>query len=240
MKHPFRCHILPLFTMGAGGLGLALRIWLFSSIDERGLLPAGHPADAMLYILTALTLGVLFLATRQLVPRRIHRNHLRLGTTVAYALGGLGLILAALLELAGSTARLALIATIASLLGGLLMFFMAALKFFRKKLPYWLTAALTAVLMLDTVAQCQVWGAVPQLQEYFFPLLASIFLILSAYYKTTLLAHQGKPKLLAFFSQGALFFCCVSLNTAQWPLYMGMMCWATVQLYPCIRTKKEA
>ena len=39
MKHPFHCNILPYFTMGAGGLGLALRLWLFSAVDEKGLLP---------------------------------------------------------------------------------------------------------------------------------------------------------------------------------------------------------
>ena len=64
MKNPFRFSILPYFTMGAGGLGLALRVWLFSATDEKSLLPAGHPADAALYILTALVLGILFLAAR--------------------------------------------------------------------------------------------------------------------------------------------------------------------------------
>ena len=42
MKHPFRSHILPFFTMGAGGLGLVLRLYLFSNMDENKLLPAGH------------------------------------------------------------------------------------------------------------------------------------------------------------------------------------------------------
>jgi hypothetical protein len=114
------------------------------------------------------------------------------------------------------------------------------LKFRNKRLPYQLCAILTVVLMLNTVAQCQIWGAEPQLQSYFFPLLASIFLILTAYYKTTLAASQGNPKMLAFFSQGALFFCCLSLNTPQWPLYFGMLFWAAVQIYPCIRAQKEA
>ena len=57
MKHPFRSHILPYFTVAAGVLGLILRIWLFSATDSKGLLPAGHPADYALYLLTALTLG---------------------------------------------------------------------------------------------------------------------------------------------------------------------------------------
>ena len=240
MKHPFRFSLLPFFTMGAGGLGLALRLWLFSAADDRGLFPTGHPANSGVYILTALTLVVLFLATREPVHRRINKQFIRVSGTCAYLIGGLGLILTAVWKFSGSNEKLAWIAVAASVVGGLAMFFMAALKFARKQLPYWLPAVLTVVLMLDTVTQCQVWGAVPQLQIYFFPLLASIFLILTAYHKTVFTARKNNARLLAFFSQGALFFCCVSLNATQWPLYLGMLFWAAVQLYPCILSKKEA
>ena len=240
MKHPFRSHILPYFTIAAGGLGLALRLWLFSATDEKGLLPAGHPADAALYILTALTLGILFLATRTLTPRRIHRKAYRLSNVCAHVLGGLGLILTAILNLSRGNARVAGIAMVVCIAGGLAMLYMAALRFLRKRPPYWLSVIFTVALMLDTVAQCQVWGAVPQLQAYFFPLLASVFLILSAYHSTTLAAGKGSPRQLAFFSQGALFLCCLSLNSEQGLLYLGMLLWAAVQLYPCIRVKKEA
>ena len=77
MKHPFRSHILPFFTVGAGGLGFALRLWLYAGIDEKGLLPVGHPADYLLFLLSALTIGILFLATRKLEPRKINRELLR-------------------------------------------------------------------------------------------------------------------------------------------------------------------
>ena len=240
MKHPFRSHILPFFTMGAGGLGLVLRLYLFSNMDENKLLPAGHWADTSLYILSALTLGVLFLATRELAPRRVNKQFLQICGTCAYLLGGFSLILSAALSLPVSHAKLGWLAVSASLVGGLAMVFMAALKLARKRLPYWLPAILTVVLMLNTVTQCQVWGAVSQLQVYFFPLLASIFLILSAYHKTIFAAKHTNTRLLAFFSQGALFFCCLSLNTTQWYMYFGMMLWAVVQIYPCILTKKES
>ena len=239
MRHPFRSHILPFFTLGAGGLGLVLRFWLFAGIDEKGLLPVGHFADFALYILTALTLAILFLATRELSPRPISKKALRIYGAAGYSMGGIGLILTALLQHTSGTARLGWLAMAASIIGGLAMFFMAALKYARKRLPYWLPAILTIVFMLNAVVQCQIWGAVPQLQFYFFPLLAWIFLILSAYNKTTFAAKQGNPKLLAFFSQSAVFFCCLSLNTTQWSLYFGMLLWACLQLYPCILTKKE-
>lgn len=240
MKHPFHSRILPLFTVGAGGLGFVLRLWLYAGIDEKGLLPSGHPADYALFLLSAITVGILFLATRELKPRRINRNSLRITDTAAHTLAGLCLILTAILKLSGSMIRLAWVAVVAALIGGLILLLIALMRFFRKRPPYWIHAVITVALMLNTVAQCQVWGAEPQLQEYFFPLLASIFLILSAYEKTKFTAKQGNATTLAFFSQCALFFCCVSLNTDHWPLYFGMMLWATVQFYPCILIKKEA
>ena len=126
------------------------------------------------------------------------------------------------------------------MIGGITLLAMAILMFLRKEISYGFGAILTVCLILYTVTNCKSWGTVSQLQEYFFPLMAAIFLILSAYHFTLLSASQGKPQQLAFFSQGALFFCCVCLNTGQWPLYLGMLCWAAVQLYLCIPAQKEA
>jgi hypothetical protein len=240
MKHPFRCQILPYFTMGAGGIGLALRLWLFSAVDEKGLLPAKHPAGSALFLLSALVLGILFLATRQPEVRPFRKNSLRLLNTAAYVLGGIGLILNAAVVLPASSAKLALPAMGLCLFGGLVMLFMAFLTFRNKPLAYWLPGILTLVLMIDTVAQCQVWGAEPQLQVYFFPLMASVLLILTAYQKTALLAGKGKRTLLAFFSQAAAFFCCLSGNSQQKLLYISMFLWAILQLFPVPRVKKEA
>lgn len=240
MKHPFHSRILPWFPLGAGAAGLVLRFWLFSAVDQKGLLPAGHFADPALYLLTALTLGILFLSTRQLQPKKLTKTGYRLSSAFACFTGALGLGYTAIMDFCAGTVRLSMVAAIASILGALALLSMALLHYSHLKVPYWLNAIVTVILMLDTVAQCQTWGAVPQLQEYFFPLLASIFLILTAYQATTLSAGKGKPQQLAFFSQSAVFLCFVSLNTAQWPLYLGLLFWAGAQLYPCIRAKKEA
>lgn len=240
MKNPSSTKFLPYFTLIAGVVGFLLRLWLFSAMGENKLLPANHPADTCLFLLTAAVLGVLFLSTRKPAARAVSPGKMRsyhIFSAFCYLLGCLGLIATAF---AASTAKLALIATLASLAGGIVMILMALLKLLGKNLPYGLPAILTVVLMINTVAQCQVWGAIPQLSVYFFPLLASVFLILTAYHKTLLTAGKEKPALLAFFSQGALFFCFISLCSDQWPLYFGMLFWAAVQLYPVIFTKKEA
>lgn len=228
MKRPVR--LLPCFTFCAGALGLALRLWLFSDMDDRGLLPVGHFADSALYLLTALTLGVLFLALRKQAPLR-QPGKGRLIHAAASALAGCCLLVTALSADAVGTVRLARAASLASLLGTAVLLVLATLHLMRKKIPYLLHAVLTLVLMVDTVAQCQLWGSAPQLQEYFFPLMASIFLILTAYQATACCAGQGKPRSLAFFSQAAFFLCFLSLNAPQWPFYLGMLFWSGAQLY---------
>ena len=232
MKHPFRFSILPYFTLGAGGIGLILRLWLFSATDAKGLLPASHPADTLLYILTALVLAVLFLACREPGTAPFHRRFRQIGETAGNLIASVCLILYSFLG------HGILLSAIACLTGGIALLFSAFLAWKRKSLPYWVIAVLTVALMVITVTKCRAWGAIPQLQHYIFPLLACVFLILTAYHRTTLAAKQGKRRHVAFFSQGALFFCLLSLNSDP-ILCFGMACWAAAQLFPCYHTKKE-
>lgn len=238
MKNPFRSHILPQLPIIAGILGLLLRIWLFSAEDEKGLLPANHFAGVMLFILTALVLLILFLSTRELSCRQVSKRFIRIFSSGTYLLSALGLALNTI-YLSGSAVRLSSLATVASLLGTLVMICMAVFCFTRRPIPYMLPACLCIVMALETIAQCQVWGAEPQIQVYFFPLLASVFLILTAYCNTLLVAKQPTANRLAFFSQAALYFCIISLNSSQWIFYLCMAFWSASQIYLCTRFKKK-
>lgn len=243
MKHPISAKILPYFTLIAGVAGFRLRVWLFSAMDEKQLLPANHPAGICLYILTAVVLAVLLLTTRKLTARPVSRKKLRsyhIFSAFCYLLGALGLAATAMSGFSGNAIRLGFLVTPAVAAGSLVMLVMAVFKLLGRPLPYGLPALLTVALMLNAVAQCQILGIIPQLQVYFFPLLACVFLILSAYQKTVFAAGKGKPARLAFFSQGAVFFCFVSLQSDQWPLYFGLLFWSAAQLYPLLYTKKEA
>ena len=237
MKHPFRSHFLPLFPIAAGLVGLLLRVWLFSAIDEKGLLPAAHFADTALYILTAITLGVLFLSSRNFHSCSASKKIPPLIPALGCLLGGIGMLLAGFSR---QSVRFSGISAAVCLTGGLLLLIMAVLEYFQKKIPYGFPAVLTVALMLDTIAQCQDWGKLPQLQEYFFSLMACVFLILSAYHITLRVAGSGKPSLLAFFSQSAIFFCFTCLNTNRWFLYLGLIFWVTTSLYSWIHKEKEA
>ena len=234
MKHPFRSHILPLFPAAAGVVGLLLRLWLFSAIDEKGLLPARHFADSALYILTALTLAILFLASRKLEHRAVPKQLPGAAAVLGCLLGALALLITGLTP-ADHGVRFSGLSAYACLTGGLILTAMAVLKLFRKKIPFVFPAVLTVSLMLDTIAQCQIWGSASQLQEYFFPLMAAVFLMLSAYHITMRAAGAGKPALLIFFTQSALFFCCTCLNTDRWLLYLGLLFWVAAPIYSCVK-----
>lgn len=240
MKHPFRFSILPFFTMGAGGLGLCLRLWLFSATDEKGLLPTSHPALPMLYILTALTLAVLFLSTQERTVPPFSRKALMLWDGLGNLLGGICLLLLAITDLGAGKTAMVWLCTASCILGGAALILTGIWALSQKRPPYWYFVMVTAALMLVTVAQCRGWGAEPQVQVYFFPLMAAIFAILSAYYRTMQAAGKADYRLLAFFSQSCLFFSCVSLNSQNWPIYLGLLCWASAQLIPCFRRKKGA
>ena len=236
MKHPFRFSILPYVTMGAGGLGLALRIWLFSATDQKGLLPASHAADTLLYIISALTLGILFLATRNPQNTPSEKALLRKIRMPVGVLAGVCLLFSAWMFLTGIHVSLAIAACAACLVAGAILI----VTTFMKAPAFSFRVVFTAALMIQTVAQCQIWGAEPQLQVYFFPLMACVFSILAAYQSTALAVGQGKRTLFAFFNQSALFFCCISLNSRLWPLYLGLGLWMVTQLIYCYPRKKEA
>ena len=235
MKHPFRFSLLPCLTLGAGAVGLCLRLWLFSATDAKGLLPHFHVADPLLYLLTALTLAGIFLACRQRSASPLRPGLLRLWCLLGDALGGLCLLLAIVLNRCGST----MVGSVGCLLCALAMLLTALWRLGRKAIPYWLFALLTAALMLCTISQCRDWGTEPQLQAYFFPLMASVFAILAAYQRTLMAAGQRRARSLAFFSQSCLYFSILSLNTHQWPLYLGLLFWSSALIIPCYRTKKE-
>lgn len=232
MKNPFRFSILPYFSIGAGGLGLCLQLWLQAGTDEKGLLPASHPATVMVYILTALVFATVYLATRQVTAPSFSKNFRHMAEGIGSLAGAVSLLLH---TLTGDRGTLSLAV---GAVGCVLLLWWALLAFQKKPFPYGLGAAVTVALMVSTVTQCRIWGSVPQVQQYFFPLLASLFLILTAYHRTTLAAKQGKRTTLAFFSQGALFLCCVAAATDP-ALYLGMGCWTAAQLLPCYHTKKE-
>lgn len=225
----FKTKYLPILTLICGLIGFGLRLWLFGTgVDEKGLLVAAHPANALTFILTGIVLAVIFLAVRKL--RRI-RSHKKLYPASVTALLGcipaaIGILLTAWLEL---QLKQDLITAITLVLAVLAAVSLILLGIGRKKglrPNFLMQAILTVYLMFHLVSQYRFWSSEPQLQVYCFQLLASVCLMLCVFHGTILDTQVGSRRWFVFFNQAALFFCCMSLVGDSWGFYlaMGLFC----------------
>lgn len=239
MKNPVKPVILPFFTIAAGIVGMVLRMWMFSSaIDEKGLLITSHPANYLLYALLILTvLGVLVFS-------------LKCSKTVTKAFpasvfGSFGAFVAAAGILAADFTELNTgdIFSVLSFVMGLL----AAAGFAEigirrlKGNPGSLIShtLICAYFMIHLVLQYRQWSAEPQLQNYFFPLLASILLMLCCYHRAVADLKGANHRWYVFTNQTALFCCFLSMNTETWVFYAAMILWCATDLHICPKQEEQ-
>lgn len=224
----FKPSILPVFTLCTGFLGLALRAWLaLAGTDEKGLLVTTHPAHVLVFVLTAVVMAVMFLCIRTL--RSVKRYNDLFPTP---ALSGVGCIVAALgiiwVNIRDLLLRKDPVTKVCLVLGVLAvgcLIAIAVCRFKKRRPSCYLHSVICLYLMLHLVSQYRLWSAEPQLQVYFFPLLASVFLMLTAYHSAVMDARKGSRRWFVFCNQGALFCCILSVWSESWLFYLAMGFW---------------
>lgn len=216
-----------LLALICGLLGFVLNLLLHrTGTDSRGLLITGHPAGIGLLILCALALlGLLLLA-------RGAKNHpypalfpASLPAALGCWLGATGVLISAVRELLHQQDTFNILCAVLALAAGVSLVIAGICRLKGKTPSYLLYALLTLYCMFHLICQYRVWSAEAQLLLYLFPLLCSVFLMLTAYQATCLCAGEGSCRWYTFFSSGALFFCCVSLYGNSWPFYLAMALW---------------
>lgn len=238
-----KARYLPLFTLLSGALGLFLR-WVLSrtGTDEKDLLVTGHWAGVLLFILTALFLGVLFLGIRQL---RNSSNYNRLFPASVFSFAGCilaaaGILLSALGDLRYRQDSFTLIIFALSVLCAVCLVLLGLCRMQGKQPGYLLHAGVTLYMMVQLISEYRYWSPEPQLLLYFFPLLSMVFLMLTAYQATCLDAGKGSRRWYAFCNQAAVFFCCVSLLSSHWLFYLSMGLWAGTNICNLQPVKKRS
>lgn len=234
MKKIFKPALAPVFALAAGAVGFALRLWLFrTGVDEKGLLVTNHPAGTACWILTALAILAIFLCVRPLEP--VGKYSLLFP---ARPLAGIGCILAAagivyvnIRDLLQRQDAITVVTLILGVVAAIALVFLGSCRWRSKRPSFWVQAAVTLYFMLHLVSQYRLWSAEPQLAVYFFPLLASVLLMLTAYHGTVLDVNKnGSRRWYVFSSQAALFFCLLSLQESTWPFYLTMAFWVATGL----------
>lgn len=225
MKKSSNPGLFPWFPILAGTLGLALRCWLLSTTDLRGLLPEKHPANALTYILLAITLAVCFLGVRRAAPRA-ECNRLFPASYIAAAgtvLGAIGMgFYAFALQTDGF---LSYVIPICGVLAAGALLFSVYCRLHGLRLNFVLRGSICVYLLFRTIACCRNWSTEPQLQLYFFELLATVFLLMAGYFRTALDMKTGDCRQYVFFSQAAIFCCCLSLPGRDWLFFLSAGIW---------------
>lgn len=223
-------HLVPLIL---GVLGFCLRLWLYGTgVDEKGLLITSHPANALVLAVLAVGLAFSGLFAMQLPGRKQSKPFPPsevggIGCFVAAA----GIVIGNILELKDSRELF----TILSFAIGLLAagcFVLVGLGRRKGQHSSLLSCCITcAYFMIHLVCQYRLWSSEPQLQEYIFPLLASVMLMLCCYYRAQLDIRGKGLGWYVFCNRAALVCCLCALNTGSWAFYLSMAIWTVADLH---------
>ena len=234
MKLTIKTEQLKFLMLGAGGLGLALRIALYATgIDGRGLLESGHWAHTAVWILTAAAALVLLICCRSITGPEEVSNAYPPSVTAALgafaAMVGIGFTTGR--EFAEFSSRLHLIVWIVGICSVVAQGRIGLCRLTGKKPHFLLHVAVCVYFALRMVSRYQLWSSDPQLQDYCFYLTAYVALMLTAYHHAAFDAGMGSHKLLWFFSLAAVYLCCLSLKgNADTVLLLGCGVWAFTNL----------
>lgn len=232
MRFPFNPRLLPRLSLLLGGFGLALRIWLLASgVDNKGLISTGHIANILSFVLTAVFLLLLGAAIQPLTaadkyaklfpasPRR----------ALGVVLGGVGILYSGIFMQLPLNNVLSVILLLLALVAAAAMAGIALCRIRGLRPNFLLSSAITVFMMLHTIAACQDWNSLSQIEKYFFPLMACVFLLLTCYQHSLLNLQRGSRRQYVFYSQAALFFCLLSA-TSHTVFYLCMAGWLALDI----------
>ena len=231
MNDSLRRGLFPWFALFTGVISLALQSWLFSSVDSRGLLPDPHIAGIFSCFLLVATLGGCLLVLRKASPTATYAAMFPRSPIAAAgtAIAAIGMLISAFSLPASGI--LGLLTPIFGALAGGALLVTAYCRFQGLRPNCLLHSAVAVFFIIRTMACCQSWGAEPQLQLYLFPLLASLFLLIAAYYRAELDITEKNTLRYVFFSQGALMCCLSSASHSQGLFYLSAALWLAADFF---------
>ena len=215
----------PWVSLISGSVGLGLRCWLLSAMNEDGLLPMYHIAGILSLVLLLTTAGLLFWLLRGAIPSNAYRHIFPPSTLAAAgtAIGAAGLGISAFtVEATGLLGMLVPLLGIASI-GALL--YASYCRMIGLRPNSLLHGVMVVYVLFRILTCCRIWGAEPQLQLYLFPMLGAMFLLLACFFRAEADALAGDYRKYLFFGQIALFCCVMCLPGDDWLFYLSAAVW---------------
>lgn len=220
-----RVRMFPWVPLFAGIVGFALQFWLFSLVDNKGLLPKNHISGTLSFVLLALVLAACWFGVQNVAPTKEYCKLFPASKVAAIGglIGAVGMGSAAFMLPAAGFLRYLL--PVCGLLGAGALVMISCYRFKGKQPNSLLHSVVIVYLIFHTMGACRIWGAEPQVQKFFFQLIASLFLLLAGYYRASLDIQAGSSRMYVFFSQAALFCCCLCIPGEDWLFYLSAGIW---------------
>ena len=240
MKKRFKPTNLPALTAIFGLTGLILRWCLYRfCLDEKFLIPAGHPMEILLYLFTAGVVIFLIAAIWKLDGSNKYQDNFApsFPAAVGHILAAAGILLTVLLNepnLEGGIGQwwefLGILAPICLVVAGF-----ARLQ---GKRPFFaLHLAPCLFLVFHIVNQFRIWSSDPQIQDYVFTLLGTIALMFFCFYTAAFDVGSGRRRMHLGMGLVGAYLCMVNIATTEYLfLYVGITAWALTDL--CTFTPK--
>ncbi len=225
---------LPAAVLLLGEVGLVLRVWLLAAGTEYGgMLPESHPAEPLLWMLTAAALALLLVGTSRLLEGSKFQFNFPASLTRALGCGAgcISIAVTSALELSLYQDTLNILACSLGFAAAAAVGYIAWCRY-KGMQPVMLFHAIAALyLMLRLVSQYRHWSSDPQLMDYCFQLLATVCLMLACYQRAAFDAGCGDRRAYTLFHLAAVFFCCLSLVSRESiAFYLGTGIWMLCDL----------
>lgn len=223
MKFSVKPQLLKYLVLGAGGLGLVLRILLYTTgMDEKGLLVSGHWAHIAVWLLTAAAAAVIFLFTRPIEGPADCRDcyPVSIPAGVGAVAAAAAILIASFSEMGSAFMPVQKIVWIFGFVAAAAFLGIGLCRLTGAGAHFLLYAAVCIYFALRMVSLYQLWSSDPQLQDYCFYLTAYVALMLCAYHHAAFGADMGNHRALWMFSLAAVYLCCLSLKGTQDTLLM--------------------
>ena len=233
--------LLPLCTAFLSVVGILIRFWIHTAgTDPEGLVITGHPSTIVMTVLLAAFAVMLAVFARFMDHAPTTPEKSTVGSIGCY-IGAIGLMITAISE-ATSIAPVERQNSVSDLAGTLSIIFgfcavvvfvvMAINRKKGKPLHIALYTVLVAFFVFHLLQQYQLWTRQPQISDYLFPLLGSVFLMLTVYHRACKDLGQPAQWQYLIFSQAALFFCMMSMGGQSRVFYISMAAWTLLDSLP--------
>lgn len=242
MKQFIKPNRIPVIVAACGTVGFLLRLQLYAcALDEKNLLPAGHPLEVLLLGLTAAVLAFLIVTLWPLYGSLRYGDNFPASQAAALGsvLGAVGMLASVLLAEARTDGLYSLWKTL-GLLSGVCLLLTGRARLEGKQPNFLLYGVVSVFWLVHLVYNYRAWSINPQPQDYLFSLLASVGMLMLSYYQTAFAVGTGKRRNMLAVGLGGAYFAMVAVSGCEMPLlYGGSAVWALTNLCSLVPVRRR-